>query len=144
VWRNVIRACDAHASFFYTHGSICRCHRNWLSTQTSRNLTWFTSSITPATTLIFVYTRYPRLLMSTRNKFYCNLGYVYHITWLIFMLFQCFGTSQVRENAISLRKWSGCTKHLRTLEGTLGLAVSCIKTNNSVHIRTAQKYLQTT
>jgi len=30
-----------------------------------------------------------------------------------------FGLLQVRENAISLRKWSGCIALLRILEGTL-------------------------
>jgi len=29
-----------------------------------------------------------------------------------------FGMVQVRENEISLRKWSGVTAHLRTLDGT--------------------------
>ena len=35
------------------------------------------------------------------------------------MLFQSFGKLQVRKNAVSLRKWSGSTTHLRSLEGTM-------------------------
>jgi len=39
--------------------------------------------------------------------------------YLVFLLHQCFGMLNVLENEISMRKWSGDTAQLRTLEGTL-------------------------
>jgi len=48
---------------------------------------------------------------------------------LFSLLFQRFGMLQVHENEISLRKWFGGTAHLRTLEGTLVLALLVVKQN---------------
>jgi len=47
-----------------------------------------------------------------------------------------FGMLQVRENEISLRKWSDGTAHLRTVEGTL-IAVHFLESQpNACTVRT--------
>jgi len=52
------------------------------------------------------------------------------------VLLQCFGMLQVRENEISLRKWSDGTAHLRTFRGSVGCKkMRFVGSNASLHIQ---------